>query len=107
MYLNYPSSIHLSNIHIRFIGTYTVALEVLTEVTHLLEASPKNGTRLDTLLNCEVSRILLLLILRPSPQKLAPHLATLLEKYTWDDKNDNHMKGSTYSVSDAWTVVFV
>lgn len=66
---------------------YLSALETLTEVSSLLREAPKNGARSDCSLRCEITRILLLLILRPSPQKLAPNLTRLLEKYTWGDKD--------------------
>lgn len=69
------------------------ALDTFSEITHLLENCPKNGSRCNTLLNCEISRVLLLLILRPTPQRLAPDLAKLLEKYTWGDKNDKSLVG--------------
>lgn len=69
------------------------ALDTFSEMTHLLEQCPRNGSRCDTLLNCEINRVLLLLILRPTPQRLAPDLAKLLEKYTWGDKNDKSLVG--------------
>lgn len=75
------------------IGDYYAALDTFSEITHLLENCPHNGARSDMLLRCEISRVLLLLILRPTPQRLAPHLAKLLEKYTWGDKNDKSLRG--------------
>lgn len=78
-------------------GDYTAALETFSEISNLLENCPKNGSRCDTLLNCEISKVLLLLILKPTPQRLASDLARLLEKYTWGDKNDKSLKG-TYTL---------
>lgn len=70
-------------------GDYTAALDVFTEITNLLENVPTNGIRSDALLNSEINRVLLLLILKPTPQRLASHFARLLEKFTWGDKNDS------------------
>lgn len=77
------------------VGDYMAALDTFSEMAHLLENSPRNGFRCNTLLNCEISRVLLLLILRPTPQRLAPDLAKLLEKYTWGDKNDKSLVGKS------------
>lgn len=71
---------------------FTSALETYTEMATLLENSPLNGARSDEVLKCEINRILVLLILRPAPQKLAPNLAQLLEKYTWGDQSDRNIK---------------
>jgi len=37
-----------------------------------------------------VTRVLLLLILQPSPQRLTPSLAQVLEKYAWAEENVNN-----------------
>ncbi|KAK4873930.1 hypothetical protein RN001_013290 [Aquatica leii] len=71
---------------------YSTALDAFTEITDLLKTLPRNGARSDILLTCEISQIFLLLILRPPTQKLAPHFAKLLEKFTWGDKNDTNIK---------------
>lgn len=42
------------------------------------------------LTRCEVTRVLLLLILQPSPQRLTPSLAQVLEKYAWIEENVNN-----------------
>lgn len=52
-----------------------------------------NGSRSELLLKCEVNCVFLLLILRPSPQKIVPELTKILEKYTWGEKNDPILKG--------------
>lgn len=42
------------------------------------------GAFLDHLLHCEVTRVLLLLLLQPPPSKLLPEHAQTLEKYSWE-----------------------
>ncbi|KAF7244946.1 Factor VIII intron 22 protein [Varanus komodoensis] len=42
------------------------------------------GAFLDELLHCEVTRVLLLLLLQPPPSKLLPEHAQTLEKYSWE-----------------------
>ncbi|KAJ8923349.1 hypothetical protein NQ315_001907 [Exocentrus adspersus] len=73
-------------------GDYLSALETYLEIFKLLEQLPMNGARCETLLKCEIFCVFLLLILRPSPQKLSADLAKILEKYTWGDKNDISLK---------------
>lgn len=62
----------------------------------LLERTPLNGARSELLLKREVNCVFLLLILRPSPQKIVPELAKILEKYTWGDNNDAALRGLRY-----------
>ncbi|XP_014215303.1 factor VIII intron 22 protein [Copidosoma floridanum] len=67
-------------------GDYVSALQVLTELVEMIENHV--GIRIignykNVLHRCEISRVLLLLILRPTPKKLAPSLAQVLEKYAW------------------------
>ncbi|XP_018568149.1 factor VIII intron 22 protein-like [Anoplophora glabripennis] len=73
-------------------GDYLAALETYLEMFRLLKQLPINGSRCETLLKCEIYCVFLLLILRPSPQKLSANLAKILEKYTWGDKNDTSLK---------------
>ncbi|OBS70663.1 hypothetical protein A6R68_00806 [Neotoma lepida] len=50
-------------------------------------AAPSPGTLgafADVLVRCEVSRVLLLLLLQPPPAKLLPEHAQTLEKYSWE-----------------------
>ncbi|EHB05904.1 Factor VIII intron 22 protein [Heterocephalus glaber] len=42
------------------------------------------GAFSDLLIRCEVSRVLLLLLLQPPPAKLLPEHAQTLEKYSWE-----------------------
>ncbi|CAG9864284.1 unnamed protein product [Phyllotreta striolata] len=69
-------------------GDFLAALETYYEITKIIENSTLNGARCEILLKCEVNSVLLLLILRPNPQKLPARLAKILEKYTWGDVND-------------------
>ncbi|KAF5270740.1 hypothetical protein FQA39_LY01478 [Lamprigera yunnana] len=71
---------------------YSSALDAFTQITDLLQSLPRNGARSDILLSCEISQIFLLLILRPPTQKIAPHFAKLLEKFTWGDKGEQNLK---------------
>ncbi|XP_020706162.1 40-kDa huntingtin-associated protein-like isoform X2 [Athalia rosae] len=75
-------------------GDYVMALNVLTELVELVEANvgtgnTPTGNNCDILHRCEVSRVLLLLILQPTPQRLAPGLAQVLEKYAWIEESNN------------------
>lgn len=74
-------------------GDYFAALETFLEMFKLLEKVQMNGSRSELLLKCEVNCVFLLLILRPSPQKIVPELTKILEKYTWGEKNDPILKG--------------
>lgn len=80
------------------LGDYLAALETYLEIFKHLKQLPANGSRCETLLKCEIYCVFLLLILRPSPQKLSANLAKILEKYTWGDKNDTSLKGSDVSL---------
>ncbi|XP_058805178.1 40-kDa huntingtin-associated protein-like [Phymastichus coffea] len=71
-------------------GDYVSALQVVTELVEMIEnhAGPRIlGYYRNILHCCEISRVLLLLILRPTPQRLAPSLAQVLEKYAWAEDN--------------------
>lgn len=74
-------------------GDYLAALETFFEITKIVQNSTTNGSRFNILLKCEINSVLLLLILRPNPQKLSQHLAKILEKYTWGDMNDASLQG--------------
>lgn len=84
----------IENIRYLFSGDYLAALETFLEISMALEKIPSNGSRSELLLKCEISCVFLLLILRPSPQKIVPELAKILERYNWGDKNDPVLKGS-------------
>ena len=55
---------------------------------------------------CEITRVLLLLILQPTAQRLPPDLAKVLEKYAWGE--DGRVPGNyiryTYCVSMCWKI---
>ncbi|KAK7823036.1 hypothetical protein U0070_025853 [Myodes glareolus] len=57
--------------------------------------SPRTlGAFADILVRCEVSRVLLLLLLQPPPAKLLPEHAQTLEKYSWE-AFDSHGQDSS------------
>ncbi|XP_071561408.1 40-kDa huntingtin-associated protein [Temnothorax nylanderi] len=74
-------------------GDYVAALQILNEFVEFVEACVVAGARGNynaILHRCEVTRVLLLLILQPSPQRLTPSLAQVLEKYAWAEENVNN-----------------
>ncbi|XP_036161662.1 40-kDa huntingtin-associated protein-like [Myotis myotis] len=52
------------------------------------------GAFSDVLVRCEVSRVLLLLLLQPPPAKLLPEHAHTLEKYSWEAFDSQGQEGS-------------
>lgn len=80
------------------------ALAVLTEMEYLsqerggsaLSRKPL-GAYCDILARCEVTRILLLLLLQPTPQRIRPEHAKTLEKYAWEATDDS---GTSDYISD-------
>lgn len=77
-------------------GDYVAALESFTEMHNILETLPKNGEKTNILMECEINRVLLLLILKPPPQKLTSDFTQILERYTWGDKNDESIKSEYF-----------
>nr|CAD7576778.1 unnamed protein product [Timema californicum] len=67
------------------LGDYDGALSVFNEMVSVAEhgGRPPVGVYADILRRCEVTRVLLLLILQPSAQRLPVDLAQVLEKYAW------------------------
>ncbi|XP_074770880.1 40-kDa huntingtin-associated protein-like isoform X2 [Athene noctua] len=69
---------------------YAGALAALTRAQALAGAglggggAAAGGAFLDVLARCEVSRVLLLLLLQPPPAKLLPEHARTLEQYCWE-----------------------
>lgn len=73
-------------------GDYSAALNVITELVDLIEANVGSGAignYRKLLHKCEVNRVLLLLILQPTPQRLSPALAEVLEKYAWVEESSS------------------
>ncbi|KAK3090450.1 hypothetical protein FSP39_011960 [Pinctada imbricata] len=75
---------------------YDGALSVLTEMAYLAQERGGSsitgkpvGAYLDVLHRCEVSRVLLLMLLQPTPQRIRPEHAQTLEKYTWETSEDS------------------
>uniref|UniRef100_A0A3Q3BHE2 Coagulation factor VIII associated n=1 Tax=Kryptolebias marmoratus TaxID=37003 RepID=A0A3Q3BHE2_KRYMA len=79
---------------------YDGALSVFTEMQltcqerglQLPGSSTPVGAFLDIVAKCEISRVLLLMLLEPPPQKLLPEHAQTLEKYAWESF-DPHSQG--------------
>ncbi|GFO02261.1 factor viii intron 22 protein-like [Plakobranchus ocellatus] len=70
---------------------YEGALAVLTEMAYLAHERGGSsvtgrpiGAYCDILARCEITRVLLLLLLQPTPQRIRPEHAQTLEKYTWE-----------------------
>ncbi|XP_068097743.1 40-kDa huntingtin-associated protein-like [Hyperolius riggenbachi] len=86
---------------------YDGALAVLTERQLLAEerslhasgSSLPVGAFLDIIVGCEISRVLLLMLLQPPPQKLLAEHAQTLEKYDWEAfDSHNHVSYLTEEV---------
>lgn len=79
-------------------GDYDGALAVFEEVVSIAQGapSPAVGCYRDLLHKCEVSQVLLLLLLQPTPSRLPARLAQLLERYTWGE----HGEGADELVSE-------
>ncbi|XP_046406222.1 40-kDa huntingtin-associated protein-like [Ischnura elegans] len=80
---------YLASCKIR-LGDYDGALGVFNEMASLAKygglsehSGPGIGSYRDMQCRCEVTRVLLLLVLQPTPQRLSPNLARVLEKYAW------------------------
>ncbi|XP_014678728.1 PREDICTED: factor VIII intron 22 protein-like isoform X2 [Priapulus caudatus] len=75
-------------------GDYDGALAVLTEMAQIAEdrgggaGGKPMGAYSDMLAECEVTRVLLLMLLRPTPQRTQPAHSRLLEKYAWASAED-------------------
>lgn len=74
---------------------YDGALGVFTEMAYLAQESGGSsvtgkpvGAYCDILARCEVTRVLLLMLLQPTPQRIRPEHAQMLEKYAWDPSED-------------------
>ncbi|XP_064644443.1 40-kDa huntingtin-associated protein-like [Lineus longissimus] len=69
---------------------YDGALTVLTDMAIMAQerGTASNGKPLgafcDIMANCEITRVLLLMLLQPTPQKIRPEHAQTLEKYAWE-----------------------
>ncbi|XP_022187715.1 40-kDa huntingtin-associated protein [Nilaparvata lugens] len=69
-------------------GDYEGALNTANDLAAAVDSSTSVpfGLYSDILLRCEITRVLLVLLLRPPPSCLSPVLSTLLEKYTWQNQ---------------------
>nr|XP_033785228.1 40-kDa huntingtin-associated protein-like isoform X2 [Geotrypetes seraphini] len=66
-----------------------VPIECLLSLGYVASCKIMTRAFLDVIVKCEVSRVLLLMLLQPPPQKLLPEHAQTLEKYDWEPF-DNH-----------------
>ena len=78
------------------LGDFDGALSVLTEMAYFIqERGSKDresdltepalqGPYRDVFAKCEVSRVLLLMLLQPTPQRIRPEHSQILEKYAWE-----------------------
>ncbi|XP_062866497.1 40-kDa huntingtin-associated protein isoform X1 [Trichomycterus rosablanca] len=60
------------------------------------------GAFMDIIAKCEISRVLLLMLLEPPPQKLLPEHAQTLERYAWesfDSHNQDGMSGKRHRIT--------
>jgi len=68
-------------------GDYHSALNVFTEIATTAEQTckkPATSVYHDILAKCEIYRVLLLLLIQPTPQTVSPSLTSVLEKYAWE-----------------------
>lgn len=74
-------------------GDYDGALAVFDEMVSITEAAPQPtvGCYRDLLHRCEVTQVLLLLLLQPTPSRLPTRLAQLLERYTWGEHGTDEL----------------
>lgn len=75
---------------------YDGALSVLTEMSYLAQERGGSsctgqpvGAYCDILARCEVTRVLLLMLLQPTPQRIRPEHAQTLEKYAWESSEES------------------
>uniref|UniRef100_A0A6Q2YPU9 Factor VIII intron 22 protein n=1 Tax=Esox lucius TaxID=8010 RepID=A0A6Q2YPU9_ESOLU len=88
---------------------YDGALAVLTEMQLLCQerglqlpgSNTPVGAFLDIVAKCEISRVLLLMLLEPPPQKLLPEHAQTLERYAWESF-DPHSQGFPVFLFPLW-----
>ena len=75
--------------HVR-LSDHHNALNVFTEIANIAEQTckkPATSVYLDMLARCEIYRVLLLLLIQPTPQNVSPSLTSVLEKYAWESSS--------------------
>jgi hypothetical protein len=90
---------------------YHSALSVFTEIAAKAEQNCKKpvttSVYLDILAKCEIYRVLLLLLIQPTPQNVSPSLTSVLEKYAWEtpfpiiSSSDQSSQGGGSGISGA------
>ncbi|KRT78933.1 hypothetical protein AMK59_8397 [Oryctes borbonicus] len=73
-------------------GDLESALETYTEIADVIGNLQKDYAKTQLLLYSEISRVLILMLLKPSPDLLDTKLAQLLDRYTWGTYSDEHFK---------------
>ncbi|GJQ82259.1 hypothetical protein Trydic_g19458 [Trypoxylus dichotomus] len=73
-------------------GDLESALETYTELADVIDNLEKDYVNTRLLMHSEISRVLILMLLKPSPDLLDPKLAQLLDRYTWGKHTDEHFK---------------
>ena len=81
------------------VGDFDGALSVLTEMAYFVQergSKEGDGDELklqgpyqEVFAKCEVSRVLLLMLLQPAPQRIRPEHAQTLEKYVWETSSQS------------------
>uniref|UniRef100_A0A3Q4I1C6 Coagulation factor VIII associated n=1 Tax=Neolamprologus brichardi TaxID=32507 RepID=A0A3Q4I1C6_NEOBR len=85
---------------------YDGALSVFTEMQLICQEKGLQlpgsitpvGAFLDIVAKCEISRVLLLMLLEPPPQKLLPEHAQTLERYAWESFDPHSQLNNSRSV---------
>jgi len=75
-------------------GDYHNALVALTEIATITQnlvgqKVPANSVYADILCSCEILRVLLVLLIDPTPQAMSATYTNVIEKYAWESDSDN------------------
>lgn len=71
------------------LNTYTEMYQLANESCFYQNAHQLNGFYKDILRNCEISQLLLLLYLKPTPTNVSVKHSRLLEKFSWEANEDD------------------
>uniref|UniRef100_A0A8C1EG91 Coagulation factor VIII associated n=1 Tax=Cyprinus carpio carpio TaxID=630221 RepID=A0A8C1EG91_CYPCA len=89
---------------------YDGALAVLSEMQHMCQerglqlpgTNTPVGAFMDIIAKCEISRVLLLMLLEPPPQKLLPEHAQTLERYAWESFDSHSQESLKALQTELW-----
>ena len=79
-------------------GDYHSGLIALTEVASVVESNggrPLASVFADIMARAEIQRVLLLLLIEPTPQNISPSLTSVLDKYSWSSTVDESVAEET------------